>query len=361
MSQMTLVDVSLHELELELVEPFATSRATISSRSVVVFDVTFDIGGTKVRGVGEAAPMPGWGTESHEASLSALRSIQPGVTLSPNDLSGVEASLASTPTARFAVELAALDAVSKSQSLPLAKYLADGGAAAAEILLNATIGAVDPEVAAGQAVDAVEQGFRCLKLKVGAGELDRDLKTVSRVRDVIGDTISVRLDANGVWDEQHALGALQAFAPYSIEYVEQPVPAEDVEALARLTDASPISIAADESVASLDRAEALIDRAAVDVLVLKPMALGGLLPALRLAERAHEAGLGVTFTSFIDSAIGRTAVAHAAASRPWLRGAHGIATGAMFATDVVAEADPIAEGAFQLDATPGLGREFALS
>jgi o-succinylbenzoate synthase len=360
MTALTLENVELHELELELVRPLSTSNGTVSVRRVVVFEGTFVVDGKRVVGFGESAPMPGWGTETFDASLGALEAVESGGACELDDVSGLSPSLDGAPTARFAVELAALDAVSKARGVALATFLADDEPAAAEVLLNATIGASDAEDAARQAVEAVEDGFSCLKMKVGVRELTAELAVVSRVRDVVGDTISIRLDANGAWSEQEALGALKSFAPRSIEYVEQPVPADQLEALGRLNDASPIAIAADESVATPARAGRLIDEALVDVLVVKPMAMGGVLAALDIADRAHAAGIGVTFTSFIDSAIGRTAVAHAAASRRWLRGAHGIATGAWLATDVISSPDPIVDGAFQLENVPGLGREFVL-
>jgi o-succinylbenzoate synthase len=361
MSRILLEDATLHELELDLVEPLVTSRGELSSRRIIVLEATFEIRGASVVGVGEAAPLPSWGTEGYAACLEALQQVESGVAFEPGEFVPAGSALDATPTARFAVELAALDATAKSRGVPLAKLLSADGPAAAEVLLNSTLNMTDdPEVVAQRAVDAVDNGFRCLKLKVGARPLEDDLKAVSRIRDTVGDTISIRLDANGVWDEQEAVGALEALAPHSIEYVEQPVAAGELEALARLSSTSDIPIAADESVVAAAQARRLIDEKMVDVLVLKPMALGGLVPALELAEQADAAGLRVTFTSLMDSAIGRSAVAHAAASRPWLRGAHGIATGAWFATDIAESADPIVNGAFQLDGTPGLGREFVL-
>lgn len=361
MSRLTLEDATLHELALDLVEPLITSRGSLSSRDIIVLEATFAIDGATYVGFGEAAPMPSWGTEAHEASRRALDSLEPGATFEPLQGTDFPDSFDAAPTARFALELAALDAASKAADVPLATLLAGDGPAAAEVMLNTTIGATDPEEAAKRAVDAVDNGFRCLKMKVGVGPLQRELEAVSRIRDVVGDTIAIRLDANGAWSEQHALGALQAFAPYSIQYLEQPVAADALDALGRLSGATSIRVAADESVASPARASRLIDEGLVDVIVLKPMALGGLVIALDLAERAHEAGIGVTFTSFIESAVGRAGVAHAAASRPWLRGAHGIATGAWLATDVADSPDPIVDGAFQLDNTPGLGCALVLA
>src|SRR5207237_1585395 len=103
------------------------------------------------------------------------------------------------------------------------------------------------------------------------------------VRDAVGPSVKLRLDANGAWDARRAWEKLREFAPLWIELCEQPTP--DLLGL----DGAPVPIAADEMVAT--DPEGSLARS--QVLVLKPMLLGGLLRALELARRAMLRGLRV--------------------------------------------------------------------
>src|SRR5690606_18131984 len=91
--------------------------------------------------------------------------------------------------------------------------------------------------------EAWSAGYRVLKLKVGARSLGDDVARVAAVRAACPDAV-LRLDANGAWSEAEAMEALAALAPSRIELLEQPVPAAEVDALARIHERSPMRIAA---------------------------------------------------------------------------------------------------------------------
>jgi L-alanine-DL-glutamate epimerase-like enolase superfamily enzyme len=157
---------------------------------------------------------------------------------------------------------------------------------------------------------AVEEGVGCLKLKVGAAPLAEDLERASSVREAVGGKVAIRLDANGVWSLAQAREALAAFAPLDIEFVEQPLAtASPVEDWSRVREAG-ILVAADESLPAAPDLDALIG--VVDVVVLKPMVLGGLSPAVQLGRRAMSAGCKVVVTSLLESGVGRHGALHVA-------------------------------------------------
>jgi L-alanine-DL-glutamate epimerase-like enolase superfamily enzyme len=142
--------------------------------------------------------------------------------------------------------------------------------------------------------------------------------------------------------------------------VEQPVPPRDVEGLALLKQSSPVSVAADESIASLADAWRLLDDDACDAFVLKPMVLGSLAECARFVSTAHERWKQVVFTSLLDSAVGRHAVAQLVASMPELaQYHHGLATGTLLLSDL--HADDIAGGVLRLPEGAGLGFDPDLS
>ena len=150
-----------------------------------------------------------------------------------------------------------------------------GGGAVREVRVNAVIGNGPPEWVRERAAAAVAAGYGTLKLKVAAASLAEDRRRVQAAREAAPD-VRLRLDANGGWDTATAREAIASLAHYELEYVEQPVPARDLEGLARLRAEGTCLIAADESVADAAEAERVLDSGAVDVLVAQADALGGI-------------------------------------------------------------------------------------
>jgi L-alanine-DL-glutamate epimerase-like enolase superfamily enzyme len=182
-----------------------------------------------------------------------------------------------------------------------------------------------------------------VKIKVGG---DDDFARAAVVRDAVGPSVALRLDANGAWDAPRALDRLRELAPLGIELCEQPTP--DLLGLA----AAPVPIAADELVA-LDP-EAAFSRA--QVVVLKPMLLGGILRALELARRAVQRGLRVIVTTSLDGAIARAGAAHLAAA-VLARGpqpAAGLATGRLLESDLCPDTLAPRDGVVRIPDQPGL-------
>lgn len=247
-----------------------------------------------------------------------------------------------TPAARFALEQARLDLESQRKGVPLARLL--DPRAPLSVPASALLTADAPAELAREAHRAALDGFGAVKLKVGSSD---DYARAAVVRDAAGPRVKLRLDANGAWEAPEALRKLRELAPLGIELCEQPT-----EDLRGLLD-SPIPIAADEMLA-VDP-EGALERA--DVLVLKPMLLGGLLSSLELARRAVARGLRVVVTTSLEGAVGRAGAAHLAAAVLALgpQPAAGLATGRLLAEDHCA--DPLAPsgGVVRIPDRPGLG------
>ena len=176
------------------------------------------------------------------------------------------------------------------------------------------------------------------------------------VRAAVGVGSALRADANGAWDEAEARRRLRAFKPFDLEYVEQPVPAADVAALARLRRCSEVRVAADEAVRGVDSLRRVLRDEAADVLVLKPALLGGIGPTRRAAREAAEAGIPVTVSSLLDGAVARAVALHLAASLPEEPLASGLAATPGLRGDLGVLAGEAA-GLVPLPSRPGLGLE----
>lgn len=330
----------VRSFSLSLSRPLGTSKGTIDTRDGLL--VTIDLDG--VRGIGEATPLPGW-TESLE---NCRKSLDRATTVGETDgwnaaLDGLDGA----PAARHGLSLALCDARSRAAGVPLYRHL--GGEYTESVPVNATVGdgTVDGTVEA--ATDAVESGFRTVKIKVGSRAVESDVERLSAVRAAVGPGIELRADANGAWGRDEARAALDGFAALDLAYVEQPLSSTDLAGHAELRGAVPIAL--DESLAE-HSVEAVIDAGAADVLVLKPMVLGGPDRARNAALAVREASLDAVLTTTIDGAIARAGAVHVAASlsRP---PACGLATGDRLAEDLVPEPAPVQSGRVSVSQEPG--------
>lgn len=193
-----------------------------------------------------------------------------------------------------------------------------------EVEVNAMVPRLGPEEARRLVAGS---DCRTVKVKVGDGA---DEARVEAVRDALGPRGLVRLDANGAWpDAPTAERALRRLAPYDIEYCEDPV--GDPEELARLRPRSPVPIAAESCVRTVEDAARIRHLEAADVVVLKPQRLGGIRASLRAAEAA---GVPAVASSALETSVGLSAVLAVAAALPTLPFACGIGTATLLGTDV---------------------------
>lgn len=347
------------EFSLTLARPLGTARGTIERREGDL--LRLDTG--DARGVGEAAPLPGW-TESLadcRAALDAVEGVDDAALRAAVDADPRDPLAAAPPSltdplcdataARHAVESVVLDARGRCDGRPLAALLADDPAPAATVPVNATVGDGSPEETVDAARHAVDAGFPCLKVKVGVGDLDRDVRRLRAVRGAVGPDVELRADANAAWNPETAREAVNALAALDCSYLEQPLAAGDLAGHAALRGQG-VAIAVDETVATTT-VEEVLDANAADVLVLKPMALGGPARAYAVARRALAAGVDPVVTTTIDAAPARTAAVHVAAAIPDVRPC-GLATADALETDLVPDPAPVEAGEVTVPSGPGV-------
>jgi o-succinylbenzoate synthase len=223
-----------------------------------------------------------------------------------------------------------------------------------EVPVQALLIEREPEALRVEAQRAAVAGFRAAKLKLGASSLDEDLARASAARLGLGPAIRLRGDANGAWNDRSALEALAAVAQFDFDFIEQPLPADDVAGLARLRRHSAVRIAVDESVSTEERALRVIAAEAAQVFVLKPAMLGGAARALEIATLVRKAGSEVVFSHAFESAVGARHALHCAAAWGDATAPHGLRTAGLFVRDVAAPVDSH-DGRVALTAAAGLG------
>ena len=309
-------------------EPFYTASGILSHRRGFTIEISDRHNHI---GFGEASPLEGFGMESLVETEKVLTEIQRSLInveiQNLDDIANLLAAYAYTPAAKHGIELALLNLLAQIQKLKLSQLLANSvnGKVRDLVPVNAVIGAIAPELAASKAKQHIDQGYRCLKIKVGTKDFASDLRRVEAVRSQVGNDIQIRIDANQGWSVAEVIANLNSLESLQIEYVEQPVAALDLQGMAMVRRSQSIPVAADESVNNLAQLQRVIDNQSADIIILKPMALGGILTAQRAALIAFQSGLDVVVTTTIDGAIAYQGAFDLAASLP-IKHACGLAT-----------------------------------
>ncbi|MEQ8839902.1 MAG: 2-succinyl-6-hydroxy-2,4-cyclohexadiene-1-carboxylate synthase [Acidimicrobiales bacterium] len=347
--------VQVIPLSLPMRGAHATGRGTVTRRDSMLVRLRAD----SLTGWGEASPLTGWSPDE----TTTVGQHRPGVLdlddtpTAWNATTRWRDALEDAPAARAAVVGAALDLDARRAGRPLHRHLAawhprlDETAVIDRLAVNALVSDPDPADVAASVRRHVDAGFRTIKLKVGALDPQVDRARVAAARRAGGE-VALRLDANGAWDHDTAVGFLRDASTHGIELCEEPV--RGIEEIVAVGEQSPVPVAVDESVRDLGDLDALISRAAaIAALVVKPQALGGADRAIDMIVAARAAGLDVIVTSMIDSAVGLAHAAHVAAACG-LGAAHGLGTASMLGADV-ATGLPVDGGHLALGDQPGLG------
>lgn len=272
-----------------------------------------------------------------------------------------EAVAADEAALAAAAEAAELDLTS-----PLLSVLGRDGAG---VGVNATLPGLDPMTTAMAARLAVAAGYRTLKLKAGARDTAGELAIrVASVRDAVGEGIALRLDANGTWTLDEATARLEALAPYGLQYVEQPMAPAGLAALddaaelrRRMGGGAGVRVAADEAVASLADARAVLDAGAADVLVVKPARVGGPGVVAEIAALAAAHGVPVVISSLFETGVGLALGLRCAGLLPDVPGwpaagrDHGLATADLLVDDLLVEPLAVDRGRMRVPGGPGSG------
>ena len=214
--------------------------------------------------------------------------------------------------------------------------------------VNATV----PAVPAAEVPGVLARFAGCTTAKVKVAEagqgLRDDLDRVAAVRDVLGATGRIRIDANMGWDLDQAREALAALAAYDLEYAEQPCPSvPELAALRRalVRDGVDVPIAADESIRKSTDPMRVAREEAADLVIVKVPPLGGVAAALGIVA---ECGLPAVVSSALDTSVGMAAGVALAAALPTLDHACGLGTVRLLGGDVVGESLVPREGWFDV-------------
>ncbi len=294
-------------------------------------------------GFGEASPLPMFSKESISEVYHVFEGFFHAVKDEEIDeeelLLLAEVHCQGCPSARFAIETAIYDILSRQSNISISKHLNVSSLSSIEI--NGIMGS-----------HIASDGFKVIKVKVGLGNIFDEIEQIEKLTDSYGEKVLFRLDANGFFDLPKAIRFCKEMEKFNIEYIEQPLPADDIEDLKELQYHTAIPIALDESITCIESAKKIIDMEMAQVFIIKPMVSGGFIESKKLIEVAKANKIIPIISSSLETAIGRMACIHLVASNE-IKEACGLATDCFYNEQI--STPKIKNGMLDLPDKPGLG------
>lgn len=289
---------------LDFIRPAGTSRGILHQKACWYLLLKGESGSV---GLGEVSFIPGLSVEDpeeieiqidHVCKLINLGEMDPG------------SELPALPGLQFALETALLDLNQGGSRLLFPSEFTRGEAG---ISTNGLIWMSDQAHMKQQIREKLEQGFRVLKMKVGALKLETELEILHGIRSEYGAAdLEIRLDANGAWKPEDAPEILQRFAALGIHSIEQVIAPGQPEAMAALCASQDIPLALDEEligITSTTERSTLLEKIKPAYLILKPGLLGGFSIAREWIDLAEKLNIGWWITSALESNVGLNAIA----------------------------------------------------
>ncbi len=324
--------ITIEERVLHFKQPAGTSRGVYTERRIWLVTVS---DGSSV-GIGECAPLPDLSCDALPPSIYniVLRRFCDEV-----EQTGIIAyeDLRPYPSILFGLETALL-------SLQSSQRLSDTPFARGEegIPINGLVWMGSYDEMAQRMEEKLRQGFRCIKLKIGAIDFDQELDLLRRIRERFGPReVELRVDANGAFnfDNGDALYKLELLSQYALHSIEQPVKAGQWANMAELSHESPLPIALDEELIGINDPEQkrqMLNIIRPAYIVLKPSLHGGMAGCREWIDIARDMGIGSWITSALESNIGLNAIAQFCAHvyGPHITMPQGLGTGQLFTDNI---------------------------
>ena len=321
---------------LHFKQPAGTSRGVYTTRNVWYIVIT-DTKNPKHFGVGECAPLPALSCDDVPEYLDVLtktsRRLEENMkTNLENALTSLE-ELEAYPSIRFGVETA----LAHYQGRSLQFWHTPFSKGKEGISINGLIWMGNFDEMYQRIEEKMKAGFRCIKLKIGAIDFEKELELLAHIRKhFTSEQIELRVDANGAFSPTDALDKLKRLSEYQLHSIEQPIRAGQWQEMAELCKNTPLPIALDEELIGINNRQQkieLLDTIQPQYIILKPSLHGGIGGSEEWIELAAERGIGSWVTSALESNIGLNAIAQWTATlMPTLP--QGLGTGMLFTDNI---------------------------
>ena len=352
-ASVALEGFELRVLHLPLVSPFTTSFGTETVREVIVVRALTSDGDGWGEIVTQADPL--YSSEYTQGAWDvALRFLAPALLdrtrLAPDDVAGVLEPFKGHRMAKAGLELAVLDAALRAEGRPLGEYL---GAVRDRVPSGVSVGIQhDPAALVDTVGGYLDEGYVRIKIKIKPG---RDVADTAAVRDAFG-TIPLQVDANSAYTLADA-ATLAELDRFDLLLIEQPLQEDDLVDHAELARRLRTPVCLDESIVSDKAAADALALGSASVINIKAGRVGGYLEAVRIHDRARDAGVPVWCGGMLETGIGRAANAALAALPGFTLPGDVSASSRFYTRDIITEPAVLEDGHVRVPTGPGLGVE----
>ena len=297
--------IKIYPKDLHFKKPAGTSRGTYTKRKSWFLALSSKDDPERY-GVGECAPLPNLSCDDIPEYEEVLaKACQKFVNTGRIDIEG----LRDYPSILFGLETALLGFEANS----IALWDTPFSRGEAGIPINGLIWMGSYKEMTEQVADKIESGFRCIKMKIGAIDFEKELKILRIIREQFSaDEIELRVDANGAFSPNEAMAKLNRLAELDLHSIEQPIRAGQWDDMVLLAASSPVPIALDEELIGCNTPEKkkeLLSFINPQYIILKPSLHGGLYGCSEWIKEAQEQQIGWWATSALESNIGLNAIA----------------------------------------------------
>ncbi len=317
-----------------------TSRGTLQAHDVYYICLWDTTQPDKI-GIGEAAPLKGLSIDYRPDFAEQLSIIVDNISAlnieqaEQYHLKEISQLIpAEFPSIRFAVETAFLDWKNGGQKQVFNNAFFQGKR---PIPINGLIWMGNEAFMEQQIAQKLEEGFGCIKMKIGAIDFEQECKLLAGIRQKFSaEKLILRVDANGAFKPSEALEKLHRLSEFELHSIEQPIRPNQLASMHRLCQKSPIPIALDEELIgklSLSEKEKLLDVIQPPYIILKPTLLGGFVATQEWIQLAKKRKIGWWITSALESNIGLNAIAQFTAEHD-TKNFHGLGTGGLYHNNV---------------------------
>ncbi|PID04618.1 MULTISPECIES: muconate/chloromuconate family cycloisomerase [unclassified Sporosarcina] len=301
-------------VDVPIKRPHQFSTEIVSTKSFVVIQVELENG---LIGIGEGTT-PGiwWNGESVETmQLVIERYLKPLlINQDPRNIEQLlqlfDRHVRANPFAKATVEMALFDVVGKIYNAPVHQLLGGLFQEAIDVKWALATGDADGDIAEAKELVSSKQ-YRDFKIKAGKYQPIDDAKRAIKIAEGLNGISTIGIDPNGSWDKLTAVRWMERLNDAGVDFLEQPLSPLDFEGAAKLVSMKKVPVMADESVATIQDAQRLVQEKAADIFSLKIHKSGGMRNTLKIAAIAESAGLVCFGGTSLESSIGSAASIHA--------------------------------------------------
>ncbi len=294
---------SYHKYILEFKRPSGTSRGILKTKET--WFILLEENGKK--GIGECGILRTLSVDDRPDYEDKIAWVCQNIHL------GLAALLQETrkfPSIQFGLEQAFL---SLSSETPFSLFPSAFTTTEEAININGLIWMGSEDFMKSQIKEKLAQGFKCIKMKIGAIDFETELSLLKSIRkEFSAEDIELRVDANGAFSPQEALEKLKRLSQYQLHSIEQPIKARQLQEMARLCEETPLPIALDEEligVFDVTKKKETLLTINPQYIILKPSLVGGFKGSQEWIDLANENEIGWWITSALESNVGLNAIA----------------------------------------------------